>query len=64
MNSTAEIEQLFNRFTKISEDLCHLMQTTDDGDKKKQMKKDYVALNQFIMSIFKYKTHLLLTNIY
>ena len=35
MNSTAEVENLFNRFTKISEDLCHLMQTTDDGDKKK-----------------------------
>ena len=64
MNSTAEIENLFNRFTSASEALCHLMQTTDDGDKKKQMKKDCVALNQFILSIFKYKSHLLLTNIY
>ena len=64
MNSTAEIENLFNRFTKISEDLSHQIQTTDDGDKKKQMKKDFTALNQFLMSIFKYKSHLLLTNIY
>ena len=64
MNSTAEIEQLFNRFTTISEDLCHLMQTTDDDNKKKQMKKHFNALNQFILSIHKYKIHVQLTNIY
>ena len=64
MNSTAEIEQLFNRFTKISEDLCHVMQTTDDGDKKKQMKKDFNELQKLILAIHKYKIYLQLTNIY
>jgi hypothetical protein len=64
MNSTAEVEQLFNRFTKISEDLCHLMQTTDDGDKKKQMRKDFNEVQKLILSIHKYKIHLQLTNIY
>ena len=62
MNSTAEIEQLFNRFTKISEDLCHQMQTTDDGDRKKE--DDFNELQKVILSIHKYKIHLQLTNIY
>ena len=64
MNSTAEIENLFNRFTKISEDLCHLMQTTDDGDKKKQMRKDFNEVQKLILAIHKYKIYLQLTNIY
>ena len=64
MNSTAEVEQLFNRFTKISEDLCHLMQTTDDGDKKKQMRKDFNEVQKLILAIHKYNIYLQLTNIY
>ena len=64
MNSTAEVENLFNRFTKISEDLCHLMQTTDDGDKKKQMRKDFNEVQKLILAIHKYKIYLQLTNIY
>ena len=64
MNSTAEIKQLFNSFTKISENLCHLMQTTDDDDKKKQMRKDFNEVQKLILAIHKYKIYLQLTNIY
>ena len=64
MNSTAGIEQLFNRFTRISEDSCNVMKSTDDGDKKKQLKKDFNELQRFILSILKYTVHLQLTNIY